>query len=99
MNCVPWTDEQWLQRSQPADPKSVYRLISTRYNDQGQPARTYLENDGWAYGVLPGTGNREMFDPGTATEYGTNAEAAALAHIERNGYTLQSPVEQQSVSA
>lgn len=86
--CIPWTDENWLQRSQPADPSSIYTLIDTRYNAQGETARTYREIDGWFYAVLPGTDNRGAFDPDIATLYGTTVQEAANSYLARNGYTL-----------
>jgi len=77
--CVSWTDEQWLNRSQPADPRSRYTLVDTRYNQAGQIARTYSYASGnsW-YAVFPGYGNHP--------ECRTQADALSL--MAAQGYNL-----------
>jgi hypothetical protein len=87
MTCIPWTDEEWLANSQPATPRSEYTLKDTRYNQAGVAARTYLEDDGWWYAILPGVGNRDMFPP-LGVCGGTDPRAAALTYLANAGYTL-----------
>lgn len=56
--CTYWTDKQWEENSQPANPDSRYTLEDTRYNRSGQVARTYsyASRRVW-YAVFPGYGN------------------------------------------
>lgn len=87
--CTHWNGAQWLANSQPANPTSIYTLVDTRYNLEGQPARTYSEEDGWFWGVLPD--EYESFTPADAHKYGTTPQAAAIAYLSSYGYTLSDP--------
>jgi len=96
--CDTWTDKQWLDAAN--DPDTEYTLATTRYNSKGEVARTYVEDDGWYWAVLPGRGNYTRYIPSVSADYGTTAEAAAIACLERSGYTLQSmPSESETAVA
>lgn len=90
--CDPLTDQQFLEQAQAT---GYYKVVDTRYNADGQIARTYREEfDGSFWAVLPGTGNyRNVFGSCSAT-----AQQNALAHLDNNGYTLTSMPETDSVA-
>lgn len=86
--CTTWTSEEWLENSKPAKKDSVFTLIDTRYNQNGDVSRVYAASNGDHWGVLPGEGNYLAFYDGEAQHYGTTPNAAAILYLERNGYTL-----------
>lgn len=82
--CTSWTDQQWKDKSQPAQADSEYTLVDTRYNQAGEAVHTYISNIGTWYGVLPGYGNHPMFSARRDDPRGD-----ALAFLTKHGYALE----------